>query len=109
MQPDLVFRSATVFDGSGADPMMMDLGVTEDRISHLGAVPSGKKEINAEGLALAPGFIDTHGHDDGAYLRHPDMTFKLSQGVTTVVNGNCGFSAIPAAPNTDWRLSLIHI
>jgi len=103
MHPDLVFRSAAVFDGTGADPQVMDIGVTEDRISHLGAVPAGKHEMNAEGLALAPGFIDTHGHDDGAYLRHPDMTFKLSQGVTTVVNGNCGFSAIPAAANTDWR------
>ena len=47
---------------------------------------------------LAPGFVDVHTHDDGALLQHPDMAFKISQGCTSVVVGNCGFSAIPAVP-----------
>ncbi|MEJ2132053.1 MAG: amidohydrolase family protein [Gammaproteobacteria bacterium] len=59
------------------------------------------REIDGGGAYLAPGFIDTHAHDDGAFFRHPGMEFKLAQGVTTVVCGNCGFSAIPAEPDTD--------
>ncbi len=59
-------------------------------------------EVDGTGLALAPGLIDVHSHDDGAFLRHPGMAFKLAQGVTTVVTGNCGFSAIPACdPKAD--------
>ena len=45
--------------------------------------------------------IDTHAHDDGAFFRYPGMEFKLAQGVTTVVSGNCGFSAVPADPQAD--------
>ena len=101
--PNLVFRSATVLDGTGAEPIVTDVAVTDDRISHIGQAPAGEEEINCEGYVLSPGFIDAHGHDDGAFIRHPDMTFKLSQGVTSVVNGNCGFSAIPASPDVDWR------
>ena len=48
-----------------------------------------------------PGLIDTHAHDDGAFFRYPGMEFKLAQGVTTVVSGNCGFSAVPADPQAD--------
>ena len=50
---------------------------------------------------LSPGFIDTHAHDDGAFIRHPGMEFKLQQGVTSVVSGNCGFSAIPSSSDVD--------
>ena len=52
-------------------------------------------EIDLTGLALAPGFIDAHSHDDRAVLDQPEMTFKISQGVTTVVVGNCGISLAP--------------
>jgi N-acyl-D-amino-acid deacylase len=54
--------------------------------------------VDAQGKVLAPGFIDTHSHDDGAFLRYPGMEFKLAQGVTSEVSGNCGFSTIPNEP-----------
>lgn len=97
---DLVIRNALIVDGSGGTPSVGDLAIDDGRIVATGAVGglSGNREIMADGLVLAPGFIDTHAHDDGAFLRHPDMTFKLAQGVTTTVSGNCGFSAIPARP-----------
>jgi N-acyl-D-amino-acid deacylase len=97
---DLVIRDATILDGTGGAPWVGDVAVDAGRIVAVGALGglSGAQEIAADGLILAPGFIDTHAHDDGAFLRYPDMTFKLAQGVTTTVSGNCGFSAIPAAP-----------
>ena len=64
-------------------------------------MPAAQVEIEGEGYVLSPGFIDTHAHDDGAFIRHPGMEFKLQQGVTSVVSGNCGFSAIPSSPGVD--------
>jgi N-acyl-D-amino-acid deacylase len=71
--------------------------VEGERIVAVGSVPgAGRREVDAGGQTLAPGFIDTHTHDDGALLRYPGMAFKLAQGVTTCVTGNCGFSIAPA-------------
>ncbi len=100
--PDLIIRNARVLDGSGAAAFEADVAVDGDRIEAIGSVGGGAaREIDAGGRYLAPGFIDTHSHDDGAFFRHPGMEFKLAQGVTTVVAGNCGFSAIPADPAAD--------
>jgi N-acyl-D-amino-acid deacylase len=94
---DLVIRNARLVDGTGAPSRPGDLAVDGERIAAVGSVPgAGKREIDAGGHVLAPGFIDTHTHDDGALLRHPGMEFKLAQGVTTCVTGNCGFSVAPA-------------
>ncbi len=95
---DLVIRNARLIDGSGGPSIPGDLAINDERIALLGAVPgAGRREIDAGGKALAPGFIDTHTHDDGALLRYPEMRFKLAQGVTTCVTGNCGFAVAPAA------------
>jgi N-acyl-D-amino-acid deacylase len=95
---DLVIRDARILDGTGAPAFPGDLAVDGERITAVGTVPTaGRREIDAHGLTLCPGFIDTHSHDDGALLRVPEMRFKLAQGVTTVVTGNCGFSVAPAA------------
>ena len=69
----------------------------DDRIAGIGDLSQlkGAREISAQGLALAPGFIDTHTHDDRALLSDPLMECKISQGVTTVVTGNCGISLAP--------------
>ncbi|GIW13043.1 MAG: dihydroorotase [Tepidiforma sp.] len=102
MAADLVFRDVTVVDGSGAPRFMADVAVTGDRISAVGRAPGGRREVDGRGLVLSPGFVDTHSHDDGAFLRHPDMRFKLAQGVTTDVSGNCGFSTVPNEPGREY-------
>src|SRR5580658_7933184 len=85
---DLIIRDATVFDGTGAPRFKADVG-------DLGA-SSADREVVATGKALAPGFIDAHTHDDRAVLCGPScMLCKMSQGVTTVVVGNCGISLSP--------------
>ena len=94
---DLVFRNALVYDGSGAPPFAADVAVDGERIAIVGTVPagSGRRERDLAGRALAPGFIDAHTHDDRIVLDAPDMLPKISQGVTTVVAGNCGISLAP--------------
>jgi N-acyl-D-amino-acid deacylase len=97
MQPDLVIRDALLIDGSGAPGVRGDLAVKDDRIVAIGDLSTAKggKEISAKGLALAPGFVDTHTHDDRALLSNPLLECKISQGVTTVITGNCGISLAP--------------
>src|SRR4051812_11009038 len=95
---DLIIRDATVFDGTGAPPSRADVGVTGDRITAVGdlAASTADREMIATGKAVAPGFIDAHTHDDRAGLCGPEcMLCKMSQGVTTVVVGNCGVSLSP--------------
>ena len=94
---DLLFRDARVYDGEGAPPVTADVAVSGDRIARIGGFEGGtaKLEIDASGLALSPGFIDVHTHDDFAALSHPDMGFKSRGGVTTCIVGNCGFGAAP--------------
>jgi N-acyl-D-amino-acid deacylase len=95
--PDLIIRDAVLIDGSGGPARRGDLAVTDDRITAIGDLSQqkGGREISAQGLALAPGFVDTHTHDDRALLSDPLMECKISQGVTTVVAGNCGISLAP--------------
>ncbi len=98
---DLVIRNVEILDGTGAEPFAAEVAVEDGQIVQVGDVAAGRRELDGGGAVLAPGFIDTHAHDDGAFFRHPGMEFKLAQGVTTVVSGNCGFSAIPADPEQD--------
>lgn len=95
---DLIIRAALLYDGSGAPPWCGDLAVEGDRIAALGDLGgmSAEREVEAAGLALAPGFIDVHTHDDRAVLAGAEgMLPKLSQGVCTVIVGNCGISLAP--------------
>ena len=97
---DLVLRGGRVIDGSGAPSITADVAIAGDRIAAVDRIPggSGREEVDVAGLAVAPGFIDVHTHDDRALLSRPDMAPKASQGVTTVVTGNCGVSLAPAEP-----------
>ena len=94
---DLLLRGGTVIDGTGAPRRAADVAVDGDRISAVGKLDAmrGAREIDATGLVVSPGFIDTHTHDDRAVLSDPGMACKVSQGVTTVVTGNCGVSLAP--------------
>ena len=100
---DLVLRNVNILDGLGGEATVGDVAVVGDRIVEVGRISAAAAtvEIDGTGQYLAPGFVDTHAHDDGAFFRHPGMEFKLAQGVTTVVSGNCGFSAIPADAEKD--------
>jgi N-acyl-D-amino-acid deacylase len=96
---DLVIRGGEVIDGTGAPRVATDVAITGDRVvavGHLGAV-AARREIDARDRIVAPGFIDTHTHDDCALLTTPDMPAKVSQGVTSLVAGNCGVSLAPLA------------
>src|SRR5277367_2467519 len=100
---DLIIRDATVFDGTAAPRFNADVAVTGDRIVAVGdlGASSAAQEVIATGKALAPGFIDAHTHDDRAVLCGPScMLCKMSQGVTTVVVGNCGISLSPVRMKT---------
>ena len=94
---DLLLRDALVFDGSGAPPRHADVAVSAGRVVAVGAGrdAGARQVVGLDGLALAPGFIDVHTHDDRLLLADPSMAPKLSQGVTSVVTGNCGISLAP--------------
>src|SRR5260370_15590880 len=97
MRYDLLIRNATVVDGTRAARFEADIGVRGGKIAEIGRLKGkGDVEIDASGRIAAPGFIDAHTHDDRLMLSAPDMAPKVSQGVTTVVAGNCGVSLAPA-------------
>ena len=94
---DLIVRTATVVDGTRAPRFQADVGVRGERIAFIGNLKNKQAttEIDATGKVLSPGFIDAHTHDDRLMLSAPEMAPKASQGVTTVVAGNCGISLAP--------------
>ena len=94
---DILIKGGTVYDGSRASPYAKDIAVSGDSISAIGSFNRDEAAmvIDAEGLVVAPGFIDTHAHSDFTILADPRAEGKVSQGVTTEINGNCGMSAAP--------------
>ena len=94
---DVILRGGMVVDGSGGKGFRGDVGLTGDRIATLGDLSQATADLDIDttGKIVAPGFVDAHTHDDYALIDQPDMAMKVSQGVTTVVVGNCGFSAMP--------------
>ena len=97
MRYDLIVRNGTIVDGTRAPRYRGDVALSGDRIVAVGSIhEEGRQEIDASGLVVAPGFIDAHTHDDRLMLSAPEMAPKESQGITTVVAGNCGISLAPA-------------
>ncbi|MDQ7975656.1 D-aminoacylase [Paraburkholderia sp. SARCC-3016] len=100
---DTLIVGAQLYDGTGAPPVERDIALRNGRIAAIGNLSNWLAEdvIEANGLALAPGFIDVHTHDDTHVIRAPQMLPKISQGVTTVIVGNCGISASPVTLKGD--------
>ncbi len=94
---DLVIRNGMMLDGSGGSPIRTDVVVTDEIISQIemNFDGVGKREIDAQDLVVAPGFIDMHSHSDLTLFFQPDAESKIRQGITTEVVGNCGVSAAP--------------
>jgi N-acyl-D-aspartate/D-glutamate deacylase len=94
---DTLIRNATVLDGTGAAAQALDIAVDHGLICAIGPNLDlrASARVDAKGLTLVPGFIDVHTHDDTSVIRTPEMLPKLSQGITTVIVGNCGISASP--------------
>jgi len=96
-EADLLFRGGTLVDGSGRPRQRLDLAVKDGRILAMGHLNDwvGEQTFDITGKIMAPGFIDAHAHDDRICMDAPDMTAKLSQGITSVIVGNCGISLAP--------------
>jgi N-acyl-D-amino-acid deacylase len=94
---DRLLRGGTVIDGTGAARYAADVRIEDGMIAAVGANldARGAEVVDVAGKIVAPGFIDVHTHDDQVVLSQPDMLPKVSQGVTTVVVGNCGISLAP--------------
>ena len=96
---DLVIRGGTVVDGTGAPAREADIAIDGGRVSAVGdEVGEGRREIDARGLLVAPGWVDIHTHYDGQVTWDPRVTPSGWNGVTTVVMGNCGVGFAPVRP-----------
>ena len=96
---DLLIRSGTVVDGTGAPPRTADVAVAGGRIVEVGRVSgAAKRTLDADGLTVTPGFVDIHTHYDGQVTWDPEVTPSTWHGVTTVVMGNCGVGFAPVRP-----------
>ena len=106
---DLVIRGGSVVDGTGRPPRIADVGIDGSLITAVGnGVGASRREINAVGLLVMPGFVDVHTHYDGQATWDPELTPSSLHGVTTVVCGNCGVGFAPAQPNRhDWLIQLM--
>ena len=97
---DLVVRNGTLYDGSGAAPRQADVAIDGDRVVAVGTVDApGRREIDATGAAVTPGWVDIHTHYDGQATWDPEVSPSGWHGVTTVVMGNCGVGFAPARPD----------
>ena len=96
---DFLIRGGTVYDGAGSPGVAGDIAIAGGRITAIGRVDGPAQcEIDATGLAVAPGFIDIKTHSDFTLPINPDGREQVRQGVTTEIVGHCGFSVAPALP-----------
>jgi N-acyl-D-aspartate/D-glutamate deacylase len=99
---DVVIRNGKIFDGSGGKPFIGDVAIDDGKISLVGVIEgSGRKEIDAKGNLVTPGWVDIHTHYDGQVCWDPYLTPSSWHGVTTVVMGNCGVGFAPVKPGDE--------
>jgi N-acyl-D-amino-acid deacylase len=105
---DLVIRAGTVVDGTGAPARTADLAIDGGIVTEMGRVGRGRREIDADGAVVTPGFVDMHTHFDGQATWDPYLTPSCWHGVTTAVLGNCGVGFAPADPTRhEWLIGLM--
>ena len=109
MSADVVIRNGTVVDGTGAPARRADVAIEGGRIVAVGDdIPKGRRELNADGLLVTPGFVDPHTHYDGQATWDPLLAPSSHHGVTTVAMGNCGVGFAPVAPDRhDWLIAMM--
>jgi N-acyl-D-aspartate/D-glutamate deacylase len=109
LSADLVIRNGTVVDGTGGPPRRADVAVEGQRIVAVGDdIGTGRREIDADGMLVTPGFIDPHTHYDGQATWDPLLAPSSHHGVTTVAMGNCGVGFAPVAPDRhDWLIAMM--
>lgn len=97
---DCIIRNGSIVDGTGEPSFTADIAITDGEISLIvkGLDGTGRNEIDATGLVVAPGFIDMHSHSDISLFFEPHAQSKIMQGVTTEVVGNCGITSAPVRP-----------
>lgn len=95
---DLIIRGGRIMDGTGRAAYTGDVGIAEGRITAVGDLRgvAARRVLAADGLAVAPGFIDSHAHSDTSFLKDDSSASRLYQGITTEITGNCGDSPFPA-------------
>jgi N-acyl-D-aspartate/D-glutamate deacylase len=111
---DLVIRGGTLVDGTGGAPRTADVAITDGVVTDVGTPDDGRidgaarREIDADGLIVTPGFVDIHTHYDGQATWDPLLGPSCWHGVTTVVMGNCGVGFAPVAPDRhEWLIGLM--
>ncbi len=105
---DLIIRGGTLVDGTGSAPREADVAVDGERISAVGAVGDARREIDARGKVVTPGFVDIHTHYDAQATWDPYLTPSGFHGCTTVVMGSCGVGFAPASPDRhEWLIGLM--
>src|ERR1700691_698649 len=97
---DTIIRGGNVVDGTGAAPRVADAAILNGLIAEVGKVSGrARKEINADGVLVTPGWVDAHTHYDGQVTWDDRLEGSAANGVTTVVMGNCGVGFAPVPPN----------
>lgn len=98
---DLIIKGGSVIDGTGKPAYIADVAINDGKIVSIkSGIEGGLKVIDANGLTVTPGFIDSHSHADSKILYCPEQREKIEQGITTSVSGQCGGSVVPVGKNT---------
>src|SRR5882757_1958710 len=112
MQKSILIKGGTVVDGTGAAPFAADIRVRGSVIAEIGPSLTAElreRVIDASGCYVAPGFFEAHNHFDGPMWWMPTLEPMPGYGVTTSINGNCGFSAAPVSDDAEVRLEMVKI